>query len=179
MPNGMSPALSPSMIGPSPPRYSPAPPESVRYSLDHTSTGAMVSVISTGTLRTPLGKAVADRPSSLGLAPVPPEWNDVTLNGVAFCSTAGSPSTLPMPPISRTFHRQDLPSAGTPCGSACCRQPNTTSGSIWPMMLRAATGAGCLAFRMQPSGAVTRMVASDAALLGTCGATMHLTPNEV
>ena len=84
-----------------------------------------------------------------------------------------------MPPISRTFHRHDVPSAGTPSGIACCRQPNTTSGSIWPMIERPATGAGCLAFRMQPSGAVTRMVASEAALLGTCGATMHFTPKLV
>ena len=59
--------------------YSPAPPESWRYSLLQTSTGALVSVISTGTLRTPLGKAVALRPSSLGRAPVPPEWKPVTL----------------------------------------------------------------------------------------------------
>ena len=56
-----------------PPRNSPAPPESVRYSLLQISTGAIVSVISTGTLRTPLGKAVAESPSSLGRAPVPPE----------------------------------------------------------------------------------------------------------
>src|SRR5258705_11687474 len=104
MPTGMPSALSPPMIGPSPPRSSPAPPESVRYSEDHISTVAMVSVISTGTLRTPLGKAVADRPSSLGRAPVPPEWNDVTLNGVAFCSTAVSPSTLHLPPLIDQLH---------------------------------------------------------------------------
>ena len=61
----------------------------------------------------------------------------------------------PCRPSARTFHRHDVPSAGTPSVMACCRQPNTTSGSNWPMTLRAATGAGCWALRMQPSGAVT------------------------
>ena len=36
------------------------------------------SVISTGVLRTPEGKAVADRPSLRGRAPVPPAWKTVT-----------------------------------------------------------------------------------------------------
>jgi hypothetical protein len=98
---------------------------------------------------------------------------------VARRSSAGSASTRPWPPIRRTFHKQDVPSAGTPSGIAWRRQPNTTSGSIWPMMLRACTAAGNGAFRMQPSGAVTRMVASEAALFGMRGPTMHFTPNVV
>src|SRR5476649_112026 len=74
---------------PRPPRNSPAPPESWRYSFFQNSTGAIVSVISTGTLRTPDGKAVALRPSSLGRAPVPPEWKPVTAKAVAFTSFDG------------------------------------------------------------------------------------------
>src|SRR5215470_8476038 len=179
MPNGMPSVLATSITWPSPPRYSPAPPESVRYSFFQTTSGARVSVISTATLRTPDGKAVALSPSALGLAPVPPEWNEVALNGVARASTAGSPSTRPGPPITRRFHRPDVPSAGTPSGSAWIRQPNTTSGSRWPITERAATGAGCLAFSTQPSGAVVRTVASEPQLLGTLGATMHLMPKLV
>src|SRR5258708_23983955 len=179
MPNGIPSALPISITWPSPPRCSPAPPESVRYSLDQIRFGARVAVIAPGALRPPLGKAVALSPSASGRAPVPPEWKDMTLNGVAFASSAGSPSTRPGPPIRRRFHRHEVPSAGTPPGRAWIRQPNITSGSLWPIVERAATGAGCLAFRMQPSGAVVRMVASDAALLGTLGATMHLMPKLV
>ena len=79
MPNGMFSALPISITWPRPPRCSPAPPESWRYSFDQTTRGASVSVISTGTFFTPLGKAVALRPSEEGRAPVPPEWNDITL----------------------------------------------------------------------------------------------------
>src|SRR5437773_4857780 len=68
----MSSVLPTSITCPSPPRYSPAPPESVRNSFFQISTGASVSVISTATLRTPVGKAVALSPSERGRAPVPP-----------------------------------------------------------------------------------------------------------
>jgi hypothetical protein len=67
---------------PVPPRYLPGPPESGRNSFFQNTSGAMVSVISTGTLRTPLGKAVALSPSSDGRAPVPPEWKPVASNAV-------------------------------------------------------------------------------------------------
>ena len=50
----------------------PSPAESGRYSLRQIMRGAAFSVISTGVLRTPEGNAVQDRPSLLGLAPVPP-----------------------------------------------------------------------------------------------------------
>ena len=45
-----------------------------------------------------------------------------------------------------------MPSAGTRSGTAWRRQPNITSGSIWPMTWREATGAGFGAFRMRALG---------------------------
>ena len=44
--------------------------------------GAIASLISTGVLRTPEGKAVAERPSARGRAPVPPLWKSETVKGV-------------------------------------------------------------------------------------------------
>ena len=72
-----------------------------------------------------------------------------------------------------------MPSAGTAPSIAWARHPNTTSGSIWPVTWRTATGAGYSALRIVPGGAVTRIGTSDPALLGTRGATMQRTPNEV
>ena len=43
------------------------------------STGAIVSVASTGIVRTPLGNAVALSPSLLGRAPAPPQWKITVL----------------------------------------------------------------------------------------------------
>ena len=86
------------MIWPSPPRNSPGPPESWRYSLRHTRIGETASLTSIGTFFTPLGKAVADRPSAPGRAPVPPAWKLMTLKGMAFTVSAGSPSVRPGPP---------------------------------------------------------------------------------
>ena len=77
-----------------------------------------VSVISTGTLRTPDGKGVADRPSRLGRAPAPPEWKVVTMKGPAGCRPA---PVMPWPAPSFRFHRLLVPSAGTRPGIAWCR----------------------------------------------------------
>ena len=77
------------------------------------------------------------------------------------------------------FHRHEVPSAGTRSGIAWARQPNTTSGSIWPMMWRMQTAAGLAALRMQPSGADTVSGASEPALLGMRAATMQPRPNTV
>ena len=77
------------------------------------------------------------------------------------------------------FHRQDAPSAGTRSGTTCARHPNTTSGSIWPMMWRAQTAAGYGALRIEPSGALTANGASDPALLGIVGETTQLRPKLV
>src|SRR4029450_3140546 len=164
------------MIWPSPPRNSPAPPESWRYSLRHTTIGDTASLTSIGTFLTPLGKAVAERPSAPGRAPVPPAWKLMTLNDCAWAASAGPPSVRPGPPIANRFHRHDVPSAGTPPPSAWCRQPNITSGNIWPVTWRAATGAGFCALRIESLGAVTRITDSEPSLLGTLGATMHFTP---
>ena len=57
MMNGASSLRPISMIWPRPPRWRPAPPESARSSLRQTTTGEIVSVISIGMQRTPLGKA--------------------------------------------------------------------------------------------------------------------------
>ena len=132
---------------------------------------------STGVLRTPLGNAVAARPSFVGRAPMPPEWKASTLKARAFATAAGSALTRPGPPKRYSVQLHDAPSAGTPPGSACARQPKITSGSICPTTWRTATGAGCAAFRIEPSGARMRIVASDPSLFGTAGATMHFTPN--
>ena len=59
-----------------------------------------------------------------------------------------------------------MPSAGAIPGTAWCRQPSTTSGSIWPMTCRAVTAQGCGALRIEPSGAVTRTAASEVAQKG-------------
>ena len=60
---------------PSPPRCLPAPPESGRSSLRQTTIGPTCSVASIDMVRTPLGKAVALIPSSVGRAPLPPLLN--------------------------------------------------------------------------------------------------------
>ena len=83
MANGAVSSVPTSMIWPSPPRNSPAPPESWRYSLRQTTIGDTASLTSIGTFLTPLGKAVADSPSLPGRAPVPPAWKLMTLNGMA------------------------------------------------------------------------------------------------
>src|SRR4029078_2729972 len=106
------------MIGPSPPRNSPAPPESWRYSLRHTTIGDTASLISIGTFFTPLGNAVADRPAAPGRAPVPPAWKLMTLKGWACAVSAGSPSVRPGPPMATRFHRHEAPSPGTLFGIA-------------------------------------------------------------
>jgi hypothetical protein len=59
------------------------------------------------------------------------------------------------------------------------RQPNTTSGSIWPVTWRMQTAAGLRALRMQPSGADTVSGSSEPALLGMLLATMQPRPNTV
>ena len=88
-------------------------------------------------------------------------------------------SLTPWPPRSWGIHSAEAPSAGAPFASAWCRQPNTTSGSMCPITCRIATAQGRGAFRIDPSGALTVIGASEPALLGTAGATRHLTPNDV
>ena len=140
---GASSPLAISMIWPRPPRCSPAPPESGRYSFFQYTTGDSVSMISTATLRIPLGNEVTDKPSLPGprARAAGVEADDVEA-GLRLCSCSGSTPLNVWPPASRTFHSDDVPSAGTRSGRACCRQPNTTSGSIWPMVERAATASG-------------------------------------
>ena len=86
---------------------------------------------------------------------------------------------MPWPAPSLIVQRLDVPSAGTIPGSACSMQPKTTSGSMWPMVERATTAAGCGALTIVFSGAVTRIASSVPALFGMRGATTHFTPKEV
>ena len=84
------------------------------YSFRQKISGATVSVISIGVLRTPDGNDVALRPSFPGRAPVPPVWNGLTTNGSE--SPYGYPPVSPGPPMKTGFQRHDAPSAGTEPG---------------------------------------------------------------
>src|ERR1700682_2826343 len=132
-------------------------------------------------VRTPDGNAVALSPSLVGRAPAPPQWKMTVLNACrSFASVPSSTSSTSEPPPKICgFHSDDAPSAGAPPAITPCRQPETTSGSIWPTVWRAATGQGRFTLSTQPSGALTVIGASDPALFGTSGATRHLTPNAV
>ena len=143
--------------------------------------GATVSVASAGMVRTPLGKAVAESPSFVGRAPAPPELKRATSNsgGSKAALRRASLSIAVAPPRNCTIQSEAAPSAGTRSGIAWCRQPNTRSGSMWPMTWRAATGQGRGTLRMEPSGADTVSGASEPALLGMSLATMHLRPKLV
>ena len=72
-----------------------------------------------------------------------------------------------------------MPSAGTRSGMAWRSAPNTTSGSIWPMMWREATGFGFSALTMVFSGADTVSGASEPALFGMSLPTMQARPKTV
>ena len=141
-------------------------------------TGEIVSVISIGMQRTRLGKAVADMPSWRGRAPVPPAMMPITVKRV-MSVRCWVPGAMPGPPNSGMPHRLAAPSAGVPPPSAWCRQPNITSGSIWPTAWRAVTALGRGACRIEPSGALTVTVASEPALFRIAGPTMQRTPNAV
>ena len=123
-----------------------------RNSFRQNTIGVMASLTSTGMPRTPLGKAVALKPSLVGRAPVPPLLN-------CSISKLGTSPTSPLspdtdgPPRSCTFQSEADPSAGQPASMTWCRQPRTVSGNRWPMMWRAATAYGRCTFKMQPSGA--------------------------
>src|SRR6201987_4083948 len=141
----------------------------------------MVSVASTGIVRTPEGNAVALSPSLVGRAPAPPQWKITAENiGSAFASVpSATSSTSEPPPKICGFHKDEAPSAGTPPAIACCKHPATTSGNICPTVWRAATGHGPLTLSTQPSGALTVIGSSEPALFGTSGATRDFTPKAV
>src|SRR5580692_622010 len=141
----------------------------------------MLSVAAAAIKRTPDGNAVALKPSFPGRAPAQPQWKITEENsGSVLASVPSSTSSTSEPPPKICgFHNAEAPSAGTPPGMTFARQPNTTSGSIWPTVCRAATGHGLLTLSRQPSGALTVIGSSEPALFGTSGATRHLTPNAV
>src|SRR5262249_15312529 len=146
-------------------------PESVRSSLRHRTTGARLSSASTDVPRTPLGKAVTDRPSLRGRAPEPPLLNDSSEKGAAVRLDGSVDERCASgPPRSCSDQIQNAPLAGTVSGMICARQPNTTSGSIWPITWRAATGAGHCTLTIDPTGPLVSITFSEPALLGTSGA---------
>ena len=173
---GAASRLPTTMVWPSPPRVRPAPPESWRSSFFQTTSGVIASVTSTGTFLTPDGNGVADRPSSVGRAPAPPECRLIIMKLVRFRPKVWSVRPWPAPAF--TPHSEPVPSAGTSPGRIWCRQPNTASGRRWPTTERTATAHGNGALTIVFSGAVTLMRSSDAALFGTFGATTHLTAKE-
>ena len=79
MVHGSSERMPMRIAWPSPPRKRPAPAESGRSARSCTTSGERLSITSTGTPATPLGKLVLSRPSLLGRAPVPPAdvWKNV------------------------------------------------------------------------------------------------------
>ena len=118
-------------------------------------------MISTGTPCRPEGKAVAERPSADALAPVPP--------AVGATVAQGRPSAR-RPPV---LIVQMLAAPSAIDGITPCNALKTAPGTKWPSTCRPATGAGQRAFRMQPSGAVTRSGRKAPALLGMSGLTRH------
>ena len=121
----------------------------------------MVSITSTGVVAIPLGKLVVDRPSFVGLAPVPP--------------AAKNTVTKRFRPAPRTVVSQmfPAPSASTRPGMIPARAPNTAWGRKWPTMCRAATAAGHRGLRIEPSGAVTSSGWKLPSLWGTSGQMAH------
>ena len=139
--------LSISMIWPRPPRVRPAPPESGRSSFLQKISGVIalgdldrraLDARRVGGSRQPVLASAARRCRRWRSPP----WRSRSCRRVA---RALWPRTL-------RFHRQEVPSAGTRSGIAWRRQPNTTSGSIWPMTWRDATGAGFGALRIAALG---------------------------
>ena len=135
--------------------------------------GDWLSVTSTGIEPTPLGKAVVESPSFAGRAPMPPMPTLIALKRVAFAGASGSSG----PPDIASTQMLPAPSAGTLPPSGSSRQPNISSGSIWPMTWRAVTARGRSGLTIESRGATTSTTASEPALFGTSGATAHFTPN--
>ncbi len=173
--------VSTSMIWPSPPRYSPAPPESVRYSLlphQHRRNG--LGDLDRNVAHAAGEGAWREARRAWAVRRCRRNGSEVTLKGVAFISLSGVAVDA-----AHAAHQPHVPQARRALGRHAVGQrllqaaEHDVGQHLADDRCAPATGAGCLAFRMQPSGAVTRMVASEAALLGTCGATMHLTPKLV
>ena len=116
---------------------------------------------------------MADNPSLLGLAPVPPLTTAVTANSeLLFAHLSVFPRNV-------MFHKQEAPSAGTLSGIAFSKQPKTTSGSICPIICLAHTAAGYGAFKIEPNGASISKGFREPALLGISALTRQLKPKQV
>ncbi len=90
----------------------------------------MVSITSTGAVAMPLGKLVAESPSLVGRAPVPPAAKSTAMNRLR-----SRPRTV----VIQMF---PAPSARTRSEVTSARAPKTAWGRKWPTMCRAATAAG-------------------------------------
>ena len=112
------------------------------YSFRQKISGATVSVISTGVLRTPRRERGRAEPVPCpARAPVPPVWNGLTTN--ASESPYGCVPVSPGPPMKTGFQRHDDLFRRDRTGRhGLARQPSTTSGSICPIEWRAETAAG-------------------------------------
>ena len=106
---------------------------------------------------------------------MPPMPMEITLKREA---SGFAPSTCG-PPDRPSTHMLPAPSAGTLPSSGWSKQPNTSSGSIWPMTWRAVTARGRSGWTIESSGQETVTTSSEPALFGMPGATTHFTPNEV
>ena len=145
---------------PRPPRQRPAPPESGISARSPCTSGVSDSNTSVGTHATAAGKPVALSPSLPSRAPIPPDWNSVRLK-------ASSPSSSPRQTV---IHSESELSASARSSDAWPSAPSTSPGRKCPTRWRAATGAGWVQLRIEPSGAVTRTGANEPALCGTSGA---------
>ena len=96
------------MTWPRPPRRSPAPPESIRYSFFQMTSGVVASLTSVEVVLTPDGNAVVDSPSFATRAPVPP----LKIGLVTKDSARTLPVADPGASMNTGFHMQDAPSAG-------------------------------------------------------------------
>ncbi len=96
----------------------------------------MVSVISTGTCARRMGTALRQAVERRR-APAPPEWKVVTMKGRLFAdrsrhAVAGAELQVPEIGVLR----------GTCPRMTWCNASKQTSGSMWPIVLRAFTAAG-------------------------------------
>ena len=151
------------MTWPTPPRWRPGPPLSAQSSLRWKSTGASVSRISHGVIVLFSGYETGTIPSSVGIPPRPPcgsmSTRYVPRSGSRPMSTSGQ---IP-PPLAWTFSPKIGQSA-----------PNSTWLMLFVVFARALTGAGKVALRMLPSGAVTWIGRNRPSLFGVSGASAHL-----
>ena len=169
--------LPTSITCPSPPRCLPAPPESLRYSLRRNiDRGHRLGHLDRD-VRTPDGKAVTSSPSLRGRAPVPPQWKITVLNGGTSHLRRAPLDRQVGPPIDVQVPQPRGALGWHAAGHGLMQAAEHEVGQHVADRVPGGDGAGRLTFSTQPSGALAVIGASEPALFGTLGATMHLTPN--